>query len=51
MHPMAQTDTHTDGHRKSKTESAQWADTVKSSLYILIVQFGLAFLENLSCFV
>ena len=26
---MAHTDRHTDGHRDSKTESAQWADSVK----------------------
>ena len=33
LHPMAHTNTHThtqtDGHRDSKTESAQFADSVK----------------------
>ena len=27
-----QTDVHTDGHRNSMTESAQWADSVKKGL-------------------
>ena len=29
LHSMAQTDTQTDRHHDSKTEWAQWADSVK----------------------
>ena len=32
LHPMAQTDKHTDGHGNSMTESANWADSVKTTL-------------------
>ena len=32
MHPMAQTDTQTDGHSELETESAQWADSLKAYL-------------------
>ena len=33
LHPIAQTDTQTDGHGDSKTESAQRADSVKIVTY------------------
>ena len=36
---MAQMDTHTDGHHNSKTESAQWADSVKNTVWVQLVSF------------